>query len=769
MADRRISQFQPVTAGETADDDHLPIVDVSAGLGLAGNRRINRLELKRALAQGVDRLARVTDLGPLQIQIDALSSGARIVGEWDAATGAFPTTRPGGGAIQPGDAWIVSGAGTVNGVAFAAADRLVALTATGGATYASHWVRAGYADLVADAVDLTRPYASKAEFLAASIPVPLSAVRVQSDAGLLTYVRDMAGATVHSDGSHWRLDGPAAYPSVAALTGSAYPYDTGDQITVGWWRYRVVAADGDLTTAAGVLLSVVPDAEGYVHVDALGAVGNGTADDTTIIQSAINRYKRVHLGAGKYRVANLLPVSSMRIKGTPGLPWGQSSLFVAQAGASVFFIPSGSAAVQRVWLEDFQADAGADGCTFWNQAGTTQYASTYRIRGLDLSNEFLLLFRSVPIYWLIADCRFGFQGGRRGGTQQFRVMWAWSSGPPINFNRVVDTTHYRCAGANAAQDGAYTLRFGFQWSFENCTAEIFSGCAMVDQREFVGVQFSGGWVENIDYPTIFTVSRDTGAPQQNGSRMTDVSHTHIELHASNQYVIRNISGGQAGLEDVILFGGSSALKPIATPLYTSKWQGVYLNGTIVQKGVMLMENVQAGKITPWRNGPGGGGWGVWTPSGTAPIVNGIDSGYTGEATVRVRPGDRQQCVFRSIDPKLWQHLVAAYPSVTYYLMGYWEVAPAVGSVTLAMWHNQASPTADNVTLTGHANNTIAASPSTNLRSGRLNGNLAYPTMTSLHLGFILSPSDIAVADCWFRVESLQLWLGNQIIDFPQFS
>lgn len=79
----------------------------------------------------------------LQGQIDALSSGVTIVGEWAASSGAFPTTRPDTTAIQAGDAWIVSAAGTVGGEAFAVSDRLIALGA-GGLTYAGNWVRAPF-------------------------------------------------------------------------------------------------------------------------------------------------------------------------------------------------------------------------------------------------------------------------------------------------------------------------------------------------------------------------------------------------------------------------------------------------------------------------------------------------------------------------------------------------------------------------------------------------------------------------------------------------
>jgi hypothetical protein len=67
--------------------------------------------------------------------IDFVTSGSRVVGAWDASSGAFPS-----GSSQ-GDAWVVSVAGTVDGVAFAAGDRIVATVVSASTTtYAGNWV-----------------------------------------------------------------------------------------------------------------------------------------------------------------------------------------------------------------------------------------------------------------------------------------------------------------------------------------------------------------------------------------------------------------------------------------------------------------------------------------------------------------------------------------------------------------------------------------------------------------------------------------------------
>lgn len=77
----------------------------------------------------------------LSARIDAGIAVGTVVGSWNAGSGAFPTTRPGGGQIQVGDTWRVSVAGTVDGVSFVVGDYLQANRIGGGATFAGNWAR----------------------------------------------------------------------------------------------------------------------------------------------------------------------------------------------------------------------------------------------------------------------------------------------------------------------------------------------------------------------------------------------------------------------------------------------------------------------------------------------------------------------------------------------------------------------------------------------------------------------------------------------------
>ena len=79
--------------------------------------------------------------------------GSRIVGDWNPASGAFPVSRPGGGAVLDGDQWNVIGTGTVDGVAFAPGDVLTALRNGGGVVYAGNWSRRAGTATAANQVD----------------------------------------------------------------------------------------------------------------------------------------------------------------------------------------------------------------------------------------------------------------------------------------------------------------------------------------------------------------------------------------------------------------------------------------------------------------------------------------------------------------------------------------------------------------------------------------------------------------------------------------
>lgn len=85
------------------------------------------------------------DLDAIYSRVNALDSAVVLKGEWDASTGTFP----GGGSAQSGESWIVSVAGTVDGVAFDVNDRIISIADNAStSTFDANWHKSDYTDQV---------------------------------------------------------------------------------------------------------------------------------------------------------------------------------------------------------------------------------------------------------------------------------------------------------------------------------------------------------------------------------------------------------------------------------------------------------------------------------------------------------------------------------------------------------------------------------------------------------------------------------------------
>lgn len=122
-----------------------------AGLGVtASAAELNVLDGVTASTAEINFVDGVTS--GIQGQLDAINTtlsqlDAAVVlkGTWDASSGSFP----GAGAAQAGWSYIVSVGGTVDGVAFAAGDRAIAIADNASTTtYAANWFKADYTDQV---------------------------------------------------------------------------------------------------------------------------------------------------------------------------------------------------------------------------------------------------------------------------------------------------------------------------------------------------------------------------------------------------------------------------------------------------------------------------------------------------------------------------------------------------------------------------------------------------------------------------------------------
>lgn len=90
-------------------------------------------------------VTQAVDLDAIETRVASLDAAIVLRGSWDASAGTFP----GSGTAQAGDSWIVSVGGTVDAVAFAVGDRIIAITDNASTTvFASNWFKADYTDQV---------------------------------------------------------------------------------------------------------------------------------------------------------------------------------------------------------------------------------------------------------------------------------------------------------------------------------------------------------------------------------------------------------------------------------------------------------------------------------------------------------------------------------------------------------------------------------------------------------------------------------------------
>lgn len=608
------------------------------------------------------------------------------------------------------------------------------------------------------------PWPGKAEFLSAPINPATRLARVMGDGLELVYRRDPAGATRHRDGSRWRLLSGAHYPDVASLRAARHPFDPGDSLRAGSFGYVTLAADRtaapDLVTAGGTALAVEPDRDGYVDLDAFGAAGDGQTDDSAALTRAIARGK-VRLGPHTYAVNEIQPVTGMRIEGPGGeLQAGRYGLVCTVEGGAIFR-DRDEAPIYSVVLDGFFAEARARNVLFYDSPSQKKYSGGFRIRRLEISNEFQLLFRCVPIYWLIDDCRFGFFGGRQGGGQEFRVFEAWSdsTGCPVNLNKVTNTTHYHCR-AGKSFTAAYTLRCGASWTFENCSAEQFEGAYVVDARSFSTLLWRGGWIEHINTAAVFRSSVDQKAPYVLNGTPFSVEGTKFYIGNKTCLTLIDNRNGLVSLTNINILGHDPAFKAVSNPWQVALLRNVYYGQTpAFGMGIIEQGRVASGRFSPWRNGIPPERLAVLSRGGRATAQT---SALTGEGTslLHVRGGSEACAVALEVPLSLLASVWNGY--LTIVGVGSWQQAGREGRrVSAVYWAN-----AD---LSGPPTS-IAAPEQALVRTDTGLGvtrvtSFVPANPASFHIGLILETAE----DADFLLEGLHLLPGEVVCNQPFFA
>lgn len=128
--------FVTKPAGRDVDSDQLASTAANLGASLVG------VEDAGGYFTGTTVEAALAELGA---DVAALDQAVVLKGTWDASAGSFP----GSGSAQAGWSYIVSVGGTVDSVAFAANDRIVAITDNASTTtFAANWHKLDYTDQV---------------------------------------------------------------------------------------------------------------------------------------------------------------------------------------------------------------------------------------------------------------------------------------------------------------------------------------------------------------------------------------------------------------------------------------------------------------------------------------------------------------------------------------------------------------------------------------------------------------------------------------------
>lgn len=149
VADHSVARWNG-TAGDMLDQSAATIDD-NGNISTPGS--VNGRDLVADGAK-LDHLTvtAATDLDAIRARVDDLDAAVVLRGGWDAAVGTFP----GGGSAQAGDAWLVTGDGTVDTIAFSQGDRIIALVDAASAnTYSGNWVKADYTDRVSSVAGRT--------------------------------------------------------------------------------------------------------------------------------------------------------------------------------------------------------------------------------------------------------------------------------------------------------------------------------------------------------------------------------------------------------------------------------------------------------------------------------------------------------------------------------------------------------------------------------------------------------------------------------------
>ena len=249
------------------------------------------------------------ELTPTETDIAALENGMVYKGDWDASAGSFP----GSGSAQVGWFYYVSVAGTVDSVAFAVGDNIVALTDNAStSTYAGNWSKHDQTDAVQAVVGLTGSIAKSSLLSALNVEdgadvtdttnVTAAGALMDSEVTNLAQVKAFDSSDYATAAQGTTAD--AALPRTGgAMTGAITTNSTfdGRDVATDGAKLDGIEAGADVTdatnvTAAGALMDSEVDAD----IKTLSLPANTTISvyGATLVDDADAATARTTLGLG---------------------------------------------------------------------------------------------------------------------------------------------------------------------------------------------------------------------------------------------------------------------------------------------------------------------------------------------------------------------------------------------------------------------------------------------------------------------------------------
>lgn len=136
LSDADRAKFDSIETGATGDQTPAEIK-----VAYESNADTNAFTDTAQTKVGYITVTGAVNLDDIVSQLGSISNVVTLKGDWDASSGSFP----GGGTALAGDSYIVSVAGTVDGVAFSVDDQVIAITDNASTTtFASNWLRSAY-------------------------------------------------------------------------------------------------------------------------------------------------------------------------------------------------------------------------------------------------------------------------------------------------------------------------------------------------------------------------------------------------------------------------------------------------------------------------------------------------------------------------------------------------------------------------------------------------------------------------------------------------